>query len=305
MNGHRPHRIAYLAGHGIGPGVTAAASRALDHLRRRHGFRLEEIHPPFGAETLTNRGAELPPATRRATESADAILVAGAGETTLAALRALVRPAVRVTRTLDLGGDSTVYAPLTAEACDAAIARAATGGEPVTAVGLDDAWHARVRAIAPDAVELSLAEALELLASGSAGTVVAAPELGEALAAAPRLGGRARLVATADLPLVGPGIFTPTLTGEHVDGGHDVADPTEMLLATALLLIEGLDEREAGRALERSVADALARRSSRTAGGTIVRETTREFVDVVLELIPGTRRETDVALEVTGMGVPG
>ena len=39
--------VACLAGHGIGPEVTAAASRALAQVSRHHGFRIEEVHPPF------------------------------------------------------------------------------------------------------------------------------------------------------------------------------------------------------------------------------------------------------------------
>jgi len=293
------HRIACLAGHGIGPEVTAAASRALDHLSRRHGFRFDEIHPPFEAEALAHGAETLPPATLRATASADAILVTGATDAALRALTALVRPVVRVTRTLDTAGDSTVYAPLAADGVEAAITRAAAHGTPLTAVGIDDAWRALVDERAPNVRHRSLAEALELLVSGSAGTIVASPELGEALAAAPRLGERPRLVATADLPTSGAGLFAPTPAGEHVDGGHGVADPTETLLATALLLSEGLALREPARELEASVAAALARRSVPTTSGTVVRETTREFVDAVLALIPSAGRDHDLALGVT------
>ena len=137
------HRIAYLAGHGVGPEVTAAASRALDHLSRRYGFRVDEVHPPFGAETLMHAGTTLPPATQRATSTADAILVAGATEPALAILRASAAPVVRVTRTLDALGDSTVFAPLDDSgmpaAIDRAVAAAGTTGVTVVAVGLDEA----------------------------------------------------------------------------------------------------------------------------------------------------------------------
>ena len=100
-----------------------------------------------------------------------------------------------------------------------------------------------------------------------------------------------------------PGVFTQN---DHVDGGHGVADPTEMLLATALLLSEGLGQREAGRTLEASVTVALTRdRAPVASHGTSVRETTREFVDAVLALIPSARRDTDIAPGVTGMSVTG
>src|SRR4051812_42136232 len=153
-----PHRIACLAGHGIGPEVTAAASRALEHLSRRHGFRFDEIHPPFEAEALTHGADTLPPSTRRATESADAILVTGASDASVGAVTALVRPVVRVTRTLDAAGDSTVYAPLSPDGSDAAIARAIARGGRLTAVGVDDSWGARVEAQAEAGEHLSLAD---------------------------------------------------------------------------------------------------------------------------------------------------
>ena len=295
------HRIAYLAGHGVGPEVTAAASRALDHLSRRHGFRVDEVHPPFGAETLIHSGDALPPATRRATASADAILVAGATEPALASLRASVAPAIRVTRTLDALGDSTVFAPLDESGVPVAIARAVaaakTAGSGVGAVDVDQTWRAHFERSPVTIEQLSLAEALELLAGSATVTVIAGPSVADALASA----GNERLTATAELPLDGPGLFAPTHGNDHVDDGHGVADPTEMLLATALLLSEGLDLREAGRSLERSVAAALGgTRTPMTSNGTTVRETTREFVDAVLGLIPNARRETDVALGVTG-----
>lgn len=305
MSTPAPHRIACLAGHGIGPEVTAAASRALDLLSRRHGFRVDEIHPPFEAEALTHGSETLPPATRRATESADAILVTGATETARRALTTLVAPVVRVTRTLDTAGDSTVYAPLSSDGVEPAIRRAAAQRAPLVAVGIDDHWRALVDERASNVRHRTLAEALELLVSGSAGTLVASPEVGDALAGAPRLGGRPRLVATADLPEDGAGLFAPTPAVDHVDGGHGVADPTETLLATALLLSEGLGLVEPARELEASVARALAERRAPSANGTIVRETTREFVDAVLALIPSTRRDTHPAPGVIGMSVTG
>ena len=48
MTGRRTYVVACLAGHGIGPEITAAASRALAGLGREHGFAIEEVravHP--------------------------------------------------------------------------------------------------------------------------------------------------------------------------------------------------------------------------------------------------------------------
>ena len=73
-----------------------------------------------------------------------------------------------------------------------------------------------------------------------------------------------------------------------------------MLLATALLLSEGLGRKSAaGVALEESLAAAL--RGSRRpldAAATGVAATTREFVDTVLGLLPSARRDTEFALGV-------
>ena len=67
MTGRRTYVVACLAGHGIGPEITAAASRALAGLAREHGFAVEELHPPFDTEALTRSGHPLPrrPARRR------------------------------------------------------------------------------------------------------------------------------------------------------------------------------------------------------------------------------------------------
>src|SRR5262249_12092909 len=69
--------VACLAGDGIGPEVMAEASRALGEVSSLHGFRIDEVHPPFGGEALSRAGHPLPPATRQATLTADAVLVAG------------------------------------------------------------------------------------------------------------------------------------------------------------------------------------------------------------------------------------
>ena len=85
MTARRRYVVTCLAGHGIGPEVTAAASRALARLGREHGFDVEELHPPFDTEALTRSGHLLPAATRRATsrEVSDAPGGAGTGALTI------------------------------------------------------------------------------------------------------------------------------------------------------------------------------------------------------------------------------
>ena len=73
-----------------------------------------------------------------------------------------------------------------------------------------------------------------------------------------------------------------------------------MLLATALLLAEGLGRVAAAEALEDSLTAGAPRRRGRPseASGPGVAATTREFVDAVLGLLPSARRDTEFALGV-------
>ena len=122
----------------------------------------------------------------------------------------------------------------------------------------------------------------------------------DAVVQAPRLRGTRGLAATGYLSAQGPGLFAPTHGAAHDIAGHGVANPSEMLLAAALLLGEGLGRRAAAEALEESLAAAL-RSSPRTpdVSQAGVAATTREFVDVVLALLPSARRDTEFALGVT------
>jgi 3-isopropylmalate dehydrogenase len=310
----RPEReaayvVTCLAGHGIGPEVTAAASRALADLSRHHGFRVEEVHPPFDTEAVARSGHPLPPATRRATRSADAVLVAGADAPALEGVRAELELAVAVTRVLDELGDSTIFAALHDGAEELAIERAFAAARAqagcLVSVGVTGAWTEQVDRHAEGhagvtVVHLPLADALWKLAHGGCGVVVAERSVADAVAEAPRIGGRERLVATAELASSGPGLFAPTHGTGHEAAGHGMADPSEMLLATALLLSEGLGRRAAGDALEESLAVALTRSELPLgASGPGVTATTREFVDAVLALLPSSRRDTEFALGVT------
>jgi 3-isopropylmalate dehydrogenase len=305
----RAYVVTCLAGHGIGPEVTAAASRALADLSRHHGFRIEEVHPPFDTEAVARSGHPLPPATRRATRSADAVLVAGADAPALEGVRAELELAVSVTRVLDSFGDSTIFAALHDGASEQAIERSFAAARAqagcLVSVGVTEPWRKQIDRHAEshpgvNVVHLPLADALWKLANGGCGVVVAERVVADAVAEAPRLGGRERLLARAELASTGPGLFGPTHGTGHEAAGHGMADPSEMLLATALLLSEGLGRRAAGEALEESLTVALT--SSQLplgVSGAGVTATTREFVDAVLELLPSARRDTEFALGVT------
>jgi len=213
-----------------------------------------------------------------------------------------------VTRVLDDAGEAIAFAPLDDGAADwtldRALATARTRSGRLMSVGVSGGWPARVERHADrhPGVELEhvpLLEALRRLGAGSAGVVVAEGVLGDTVAAAPALGGRRRLVATGWLSQEGPGLFAPvgTTTSDHA--GQGAADPSPMLLATALMLSEGLGRASAGQALEESLAAALRgpRRPVEVAEPGVA-ATTREFVDAVLGLLPSARRDTEFALGV-------
>jgi 3-isopropylmalate dehydrogenase len=302
MTSQSRYVVACLAGHGIGPEVTAAASRALARLGREHGFHVEELHPPFDTEALTRSGHLLPSVTRDATATADAVLVAGDAAPALAGVKAALDLRASVTRVLDDDGEAIAFAPLDDAAADWTLERALetarTRSGRLTSVGVSAGWTARVERHADrhPGVELEhvpLLEALRRLGAGSAGVVAAEGVLADTVA------GRRRLVATGWLSPDGPGLFAPvgSTTSDHA--GQGVADPSPMLLATALMLSEGLGRASAGQALEESLAAALRgpRRPVEVAEPGVA-ATTREFVDAVLGLLPSARRDTEFALGV-------
>lgn len=312
MSRRRTYVIACLSGNGIGPEVTAAASRTLAQVSRQHGFTIDEVHAPFGGEAVTRSGHPLPAATRHATLSADAVLVAGATTPALEGVKAELDLGARATRLLTGDGATlTTFAPLHEGTEEWTLARAfaaarARAGRLVS-VGVDPAWRIRVDAHAERhegvAVEhVTLAEALQALTGdpSSLGVVAVERVLADAIADAPHLGGRRQLTATAFLSPTGPSLFAPTHGAAHDIAGQGVANPSEMLVAAALLLDEGLGRHAAAKALEESLAAAL-RSQRRTADmpGAGIAATTREFVDEVLSLLPSARRDTEFALGVT------
>ncbi len=117
--------------------------------------------------------------------------------------------------------------------------------------------------------------------------LVAEGVLGDAVAEAPRLGGRGRLVASAQLSPTGPSLFGPAQGTASDLAGHGVADPSPMLLATALLLSRGArPHTPRARRWRRASRRRCARRGGRPeVSGAGVGATTREFVDAVLGLL--------------------
>lgn len=310
MTGRQPYVVACLTGHGVGPEVMAGASRALAEVSRQHGFAVEQVHPPFAGEAMTQTGHPLPAATRAATLRADAILAAGATEPALDDVKAELDLAARMIRILlDDGRDLTVVAPLQESTEDWTLERAflaarARSGR-VASVAVSEPWRERVHRHAAHhagvtVADVALADALEALARDPAvvGILLVERALADAVIGAPRLGGRRHLSATGFLSASGPGLFTPHHEHAAEMAGQGVANPSEALLAAALLLGEGLGRRTAAEALEESLGAALADRRSPGLAGPGVSATTREFVDAVLGLLPSARRDTEFALGV-------
>jgi hypothetical protein len=69
----RPHPfVACLAGDGIGPEVMAEASRIIDCAAEAFGFRVRQIHLPFGGDAIDKHGDPFPPHVRAAVKAARA-----------------------------------------------------------------------------------------------------------------------------------------------------------------------------------------------------------------------------------------
>jgi 3-isopropylmalate dehydrogenase len=299
MTRRASYTVACLSGHGIGPEVMAEASRALVQVSRLHGFRVEEIHPPFGAEAFTQSGHALPPATRSATLSTQAILVAAAREPALAGVESELDLHSRIDRVAFAPrGEITFVSPLgqarPEETLEHAFGLARSSRARVTSVGGDADWRVAVRAAAcrHDGVvfeELPVAQATQGLAfEPERFDVVVTPEpFAEPLVGVTAHGRRPRVVATGRLARSGPGVFALTHGAVEEIAGQGVANPASMLLATALMLGEGLGERGAAETLAGALLEAYTTGAvTPDMVGTGVGATTRQFADGVLSGLP-------------------
>lgn len=300
------YTIACLSGDGIGPELMAEASRALTEAGRLHGFAVDEVHAPFAGEAVSRHGHPLPASTRAACKSSDAVLVALTKEPALEGVKAELDLTWRIQRVRLPDGDVAIVSALDDQlepfvvrhAFELARARRAR----VTAVGEGPAWSTFVdwEAEQHPGVEverLSLSEALPRLMSEPdrfcvVVTQQAHAELVSDLAAASTDG--SRIVASGRLSQTGAGLFGPTHGSAPEIAGQGVANPSGIVLAASLMLGEGLGERAAARTLERAMSHALAA-GVRTAdlGGRRPAATTRDFMDAVLELMPGARTDVE------------
>ena len=298
--------VALLSGDGIGPEMTAEASRALGAVSRMHGFGIEELHVPFGGDAVRRFGHPLPSITRAACAEADAVLVATTREPALEVVKAELDLSWRITRVCARGSELAVVSPLVDDAVDLAVDRAyrlaLSRRARLTSVGDSGQWLAAVEAGAERRqgvqVEHTRFEAAVtgLLRDPSRYDVIASEQpFAEALASTAAFAHEGtRLVASGRVGPNGKGVFGPTHGSALEIAGQGVANPSAMLLAVALLLGEGLGERSAARTLERGVVETLetgVRTPDMVSSGAGA--TTREFTDALLATLPSARRDAE------------
>jgi 3-isopropylmalate dehydrogenase len=299
MTHRKTYVVACLAGHGIGPEMMMEASRALATVSRLHGFRVVETHPPFGGEAVTQSGHALPPATRRATLSAQAILVAATGEPALSGVESELDLRAQIDRVVFAPrGEITVLSPLDESALGWTVERAfelaRSSKGRVSLVGRDERMLGFFRTVAAQqdgvlAHEVEVREAVQQLAFEPErfDVLVTVADLAAALVPLVARGRSLRVAASGRLAGTGPGVFAPAHGAVVEIAGQGVANPASILLATALMLGEGLGERGAAETLSGAVVEACST-GVRTPDmdTTGVGATTREFADVVLAELP-------------------
>lgn len=300
------YTVALLSGDGIGPEMTAEASRALRAVSRMHGFGVEELHVPFGGDAVRRFGHPLPSFTRAACAEADAVLVATTREPALEVVKAELDLSWRITRVCARGSELAVVSPLVDGALDLAVDRAfrlaVSRRARLTSVGDTERWLAAVEAGAEHRegvhVEHARFEAAVtgLLRDPSRYDVIASEQpFAEALASTAAFAHEGtRLVASGRVGPAGKGVFGPTHGSALEIAGQGVANPSAMLLAVALLLGEGLGERSAAQTLERGVLEALEtgmRTPDMVSSGAGA--TTREFTDALLATLPSARPDAE------------
>ena len=300
------YTVACLSGDGIGPEVMAEASRALADVSRMHGFAIDEQHVAFGGDAVRRFGHALPASTRAACRRADAVLVATTTEPALEGVKAELDLTWRMTRVRLNGTRLTVVSPLADDseelAVERAFALACNRQARVTSVGASKAWRAlvdRAAEASPGVIveHVSFESVIRTLLRRPAAfdVIVSEQVFAEALShTAAYAHGSTRMVASGRLSAHGAGIFGPTHGSALEIAGQGVANPSGMLLAAALML-EGLGERSAARTLENAVAETLGNVHTPDLVAAGVGATTREFMNVLLAALPGSRTDTEFA----------
>ncbi|MFI5050834.1 MAG: 3-isopropylmalate dehydrogenase [Gaiellales bacterium] len=71
--------VACLSGDGIGPEVMAEAGRVIDTAGELFGFRLRQVHLPFGGDAIDKYGDPFPSHVRAAVKASDSVLLGAVG----------------------------------------------------------------------------------------------------------------------------------------------------------------------------------------------------------------------------------
>jgi 3-isopropylmalate dehydrogenase len=302
----RAHKVACLAGDGLGPELMAQATRTLRKVARMHGFAIEDVHAPYGSEALTRSGHPLPPATRTAVLEADAVLVAAVGEPALGGVASELDLRARITHVLFCHGDVTLLSPFGAETeswtVERAFELARRRRSRLVSVDHDARWDSLVdeagsRHDTVTVEHMSLAETLRVLAFAPerldmvVTTGVVATAIDELAGSGER---DDRLVAAGRLAGNGPSVFAPAQAAPRDDAGQGVADPSSMLLAASLMLREGLGQSHAADTLSAALRGARVSRSdSVSAVHRTLSASTRDLADVVVGLLPASHRNAE------------
>ena len=280
--------IACLTGSGTAPELMAEASRAIEAASRLHGFYVDEHHVPFGADALMRFGHPFPMQSRRSVLAADSVLVASRGGEELAVLEEELDLRASVVRVrYERQGEVSLLAPLGEEAWEWTLERgfelARSLRARIALVGVDGRWaeaanSAKERHDGLDVERLVPRNAMRdlVFAPQRFDVVVCPPELASAAADVTACLAAERTTAWGRLAPTGPGVFGPAHGAADDIAGQGVADPSSMLLAAALMLGEGLGERNAAATLSAAVGRAETRGS------------TRSVTDAVLSQLPLT-----------------
>ena len=237
------------------------------------------------------------------------MLIAATREPALEGVKAELDLAWRLTRVrLSREGDVALVSPVAEDAEELAIERAFRLARErrakVTSVGTSQEWFTAVQAATERhegviVEHVAVETVLPILAADPARLdVIATQEVfAEALSNMAAFAHEdVRMVASGRMSSNGMGVFGPTHGSAPEIAGQGVANPMAMLLATSVMLGEGLGERAAAQTLERGVATAIedgVRTPDLVQTGSAA--TTRQFMDVLLAGLPSARRDTEFA----------
>jgi isocitrate/isopropylmalate dehydrogenase len=287
----REHVVACLAGCGTSPELMAEASLALDRVSRLHGFSIEELHASFGADARARYGVTVPLPTRAALLRADAVLVASASDPAIADVQEELDLRTRITRVrFDGAGDLVIVSPLREDAGETAVTLAyrlaAERCYRLLCVEDGPRWseilsqaESRRDDVAVERLRGHVALPAVAFEPQRFDVVVAGLAYGDALGELAAAGAKHRVAAHGLISGHGPGLFLPAGDGNSAVAGQGVVDPSSMLLATSLMLGDGLGERSAAATLAGAVSAATA---SPGRSWPYLRRTTRERTENVL-----------------------